>query len=407
MGAHPAATRRGGACRRSRRWPTGQPDRAARAGRGHAGRDVLRRAALGRRRAPERGPDRRRHLHLRAVGPVDQGARVRQPHDGAPGRAPRARAVHVTHRDPGRLHRPPARRLPHGRDARAGRHERPRRGLRPRGPVLHRRLDHPDLAGRQPVADDRRGQRALRRRARRPGGRPRAARRPGPPQAARRDRRREGSSRMTRLVLTAALALALAVPAAAGASQPPTGWDGTNPYRCTLQNAGFQPTGPDPAADPYCVDFDKRHQSVADGGVVAFLSLEPARVAAATDKCFYFQSDHWRGSVVQEDGSTKTYEWDGHYFFDKARGEGGVWVTNFNVNGQTGDPSQVPGVPPDIAEHFGNGTGGVITRDNFEADPTCAERAKKEGGKIYASGRAGASGGTPAGGCVRSGAVTP
>ena len=55
-------------------------------------------------------------------------------------------------------------------------------------------------------------------------------------------------------------------------------------------------------------------------------------------KCFYFQSDHWRGSIVQDDGSTKTYEWDGHYFFDKARGEGGVWVTNFNVNGQTQRP---------------------------------------------------------------------
>src|SRR5439155_1538522 len=57
--------------------------------------------------------------------------------------------------------------------------------------------------------------------------------------------------------------------------------------------------------------------------------------------------------------------------------------------------------------HFGNGTGGVITRDDVEADPTCAERAKKEGDKIYASGRAGASGGAAAAGCVRTGAVTP
>jgi hypothetical protein len=49
--------------------------------------------------------------------------------------------------------------------------------------------------------------------------------------------------------------------------------------------------------------------------------------------------------LVQDDPSTKTYEWDGHYFFDKARGEGGVWVTNFNFNGRESDPRSLPGVP--------------------------------------------------------------
>jgi len=173
--------------------------------------------------------------------------------------------------------------------------------------------------------------------------------------------------------------------ATAGAAQPPTGWDGTNPFKCTLQNAGLQPTGPNPGADPYCVDFDKRHQSVVDGGVVAFLSLEPARVAAAVDKCFYFQSDHWRGSVVQDDGTTKTYEWDGHYFFAKERGEGGAWVTNFNVNGHTGDPSEIPGIPQDFARYFGPGTGGVITRNDVKPDPNCAARAAAQHDQIYAS----------------------
>ena len=159
---------------------------------------------------------------------------------------------------------------------------------------------------------------------------------------------------MKRLAALVVVALVVACASALG-SDPPTGWDGTNPFKCVLQNAAFGPTGPDPGADPYCVEFDKRHQSVADGGVVAFLSLEPARVAAASDKCFYFQSDHWRGSVVQDDGSTKTYEWDGHYFFDKARSEGGAWVTNFNVDGHTGDPSQIPGMPQEYARYFGPG----------------------------------------------------
>ena len=177
------------------------------------------------------------------------------------------------------------------------------------------------------------------------------------------------------LVVTAAAVLLAAAPAAAVA--PPTGWNGDNPFLCELQQAGFGPTGPHPEADPYCVEFDKRHQSVADGGVVQFLSLEPARTAAASPKCFYFQSDHWRGSLVQDDPSTKTYEWDGHYFFDKARGDGGVWVTNFNFNGHTYDPGSLPGMPPQDARFFGPGTGGFITHNEFPVDPSCAQKAQQ------------------------------
>jgi hypothetical protein len=171
------------------------------------------------------------------------------------------------------------------------------------------------------------------------------------------------------------LALALAAAPALAASAPPTPWDGTNPFACELQQAGYGATVPHPDADPFCVEYDKRHQSVADLGVVDFLSKEPARTALAVDKCFYFQSDHWRGSVVQSDGSTKTYEWDGHYFFDKATGDGGVWVTNFNVNGRTFDPSTLPGMPEAFAKFFGPGTGGFITHDQVQTDPTCAAKA--------------------------------
>ena len=181
------------------------------------------------------------------------------------------------------------------------------------------------------------------------------------------------------MILVAAAFLALAAPASAQTS----GWDGSVPFNCVVHQAGFEATAPEGAADdPYCVEFDKRRQNVSQLGVVDFLSKEPARVAAAGDKCFYYQRDHWRGSVVQDDGSTKTYEWDGSYFYDRARGEGGAYVTNFNANGRTEDPSAVPGMPPEYAQHMGPGTGGVRTMGSVEVDPSCV--AKAASGSVYA-----------------------
>ena len=178
---------------------------------------------------------------------------------------------------------------------------------------------------------------------------------------------------------------ALALPAAAGASSPPTPWDGTNPFRCTIQDAGKGTTVPDPGADPYCVNFDKTNQNVSELGLVQFLSLEPARVAAASPKCFYFQQDHWRGSMVQSDGSTVLYEYYGHYFFNKATGDGGMWVRDFSLHGQTFDPAQLPGFPPAYGQYFGPGTGGMISHDQVPADPNCVAKAQSNPASIYAS----------------------
>ena len=186
--------------------------------------------------------------------------------------------------------------------------------------------------------------------------------------------------------IAGAFAFALAA-APAGALSPPTGWNGANPFNCQLQNAGFGTAFPHPDADPFCVEYDKRRQNVTELGVVDFLSQEPVRVAAAVPKCFYFQSDHWRGSIVQNDPSTKTYEWDGHYFFDKATGDGGVWVTNFNFNGQTYDPSAIPGMPPDYARFFGPGTGGMITHDSIPTDPRCVALAQANHRAVYGPGK--------------------
>lgn len=169
------------------------------------------------------------------------------------------------------------------------------------------------------------------------------------------------------------------------ASSSPTPWDGRNPYVCQIQNAGRGTKVPDPGADPYCVNFDKTNQNVTQLGLVKFLSLEPARTQSAAPKCFYYQQDHWRGSVIQSDAQTKTYEFYGHYFFNKATGDGGVWVTDFNINGKTFDPASLPGFPPQYGQYFGPGTGGFITHNAVPVDPTCAAKARANPAKIYSS----------------------
>ena len=194
--------------------------------------------------------------------------------------------------------------------------------------------------------------------------------------------------RIALAVTVAACALAATIaggPAATAAGgSGVSGWDGINPFKCKLQYAGTGTAVPDPAADPYCVEFDKTHQNFTQLGLVEFLTLEPARSAAAVPKCFYFQSDHWTGSIVQGDGQTELYHFDGHYFFDKARGAGGVWVTNFNINGHTSDPGQLPGMPAQWAQYFGPGTGGAQGAGNFPADPACAAKAAAYPSAIYA-----------------------
>jgi len=182
---------------------------------------------------------------------------------------------------------------------------------------------------------------------------------------------------MRALVGTAAAALAL-IPASVHAQGPAEPYDGTNPFDCFLQQAGTGTEFPDPDADPFCVEYDKRHQNVTEGGVVQFLSLEPARVAAASPKCFYFQRDHWVGSVVQGDGRTETYAWDGSYYFDKAKGAGGAYVENFTINNQSGNPTEVPGFPEEWKPYFGYGRGGFHSSGSVEADPECVAKAEEQ-----------------------------
>jgi hypothetical protein len=186
-----------------------------------------------------------------------------------------------------------------------------------------------------------------------------------------------------RIVLCVALAVVVTA-GTASAWSTPTPWTGTNPYHCHVQNAGLGTTVRHPGADPYCVSFNKTEQNITQLGIVTFLLNEPARTAAAVPKCFYFQEDHWRGSIIQDDGQTELYQFRGHYFFNKATGDGGAWIDDFTVNGKTFNPTTLPFFPAQYKADFGPGTGGVITHDDVPVVPQCVAMAKDDPKAVYA-----------------------
>jgi hypothetical protein len=156
------------------------------------------------------------------------------------------------------------------------------------------------------------------------------------------------------------------------ATTPVVPWDGSNPFRCTIQNVGTGTDFPDPDADPFCVEFDKTQQNVTELGLLEFLLREPARVAAASTKCFYYQVDHWTGSIVQGQ-APQLWHWDGHYFFDKARAVGGVHLERFTT------------------PLFGPVTVGSQLVDLGAAEPLCAAKVDtpEERRRVYRKGAGG------------------
>jgi hypothetical protein len=186
-------------------------------------------------------------------------------------------------------------------------------------------------------------------------------------------------------IALAALLVCAAPASAQTPGQPFAPWDGSNPFRCTIQDVGTGTDFPDPNADPFCVEFDKTQQNVTDLGILDFLSNEPARTAAAVDKCFYFQTDHWTGSIVQGE-QPELWHWDGQYFFDKAMGAGGVNITNFRILGQ---PASIPPdqLPAGFQPYFDQGGGGAYLISDIPADPNCAARVDtpEERAQIYAN----------------------
>jgi hypothetical protein len=171
---------------------------------------------------------------------------------------------------------------------------------------------------------------------------------------------------------SAALAAVALLPATAAAQSLPTPvgpWDGSNPFNCLNQDVGQGTDFPEPKADPFCVEFDKTSQNVTDFGIADFLSKEPARVAAAGTKCFYYQRDHWTGSIVQG-SDPEIWHWDGSYFFDRAKGIGGAHLTNFRIGGSPADAT--PYVPPQYQPYVEpTGGGGAIVLLETDPDPSC------------------------------------
>jgi hypothetical protein len=166
--------------------------------------------------------------------------------------------------------------------------------------------------------------------------------------------------------------LVLAAPATAQSGEPFRPWNGRIPFKCELQYVGTGTNYPHPRVDPFCVEYDKTRQNVTTFGLADFLAKEPARVATAVPKCFYFQRDHWTGSIVQG-GQRKLWHWDGNYFFDKAKGIGGVSIYNFRVGGEAVDPS--PFAPPDLKPYLHRwGGGGVMLRRVTASEPSCRAR---------------------------------
>ncbi len=211
----------------------------------------------------------------------------------------------------------------------------------------------------------------------------------------------------------ALLAAALALPASAAAQTDPypegpfAPWDGANPFNCELQDVGTGVDFPDPAADPFCVEFDKTQQNLTDLGLLAFLANEPARVGQALGKCFYYQHDHWTGSIVQGE-APELWHWDGSYVIDRGRGVFGANLQNFRILGQPASPSHYFPIPPEYAGFFDqDGIGGVLVLD-LPIDPTCADKVDtpEERGAIYAGADPGPGPG-PGGGQGGGSTVTP
>jgi hypothetical protein len=170
----------------------------------------------------------------------------------------------------------------------------------------------------------------------------------------------------TLVVLVFVLSLLAPTGASAATLAPYAGW---NPFICETQDVGTGTDFPNPGADPFCVEFDKTRQNFTGFGIVDFVLKEPARVAAASNKCFYHQTDHWTGWIIQGQWP-RLWHWDGRYFFDKARGAGGVFVRNFRIGEQTGDPTLLPGFPEQYKPFFGPGKGGVQMRLDI-GEPRC------------------------------------
>jgi hypothetical protein len=187
------------------------------------------------------------------------------------------------------------------------------------------------------------------------------------------------------LVLTAGVVWA--APAAAQ-QQPAPYADPPWAAECTFHEFG-EGEAPAPGSledDPLCVRYAKEDITVDDGGALAFLAAEPARVLAAVPACRYWQQDRW--SVQVSEGTTAVVAWEGSYWFDRGAGTGGAVLRDFRLAGQPAGAGQLADLLEPLSSEWaealrayedGAGGGGM----SFElggGDPTCATSAAPPGG---------------------------
>jgi hypothetical protein len=171
-----------------------------------------------------------------------------------------------------------------------------------------------------------------------------------------------------------------ALPGTAAADTPVRPWS-PPPFadECTVHSFG-EGEVPDPLGypeDPLCVEYAKRDITVDNGGAVAFLLAEPARVALAAPKCRYWQQDHW--SVQFSRGDVPVLRWDGSYWFDKGTGRAAGRLARLTVGGQRVGVEQaaaiVERVSPELADYLRSydrrGPGAAVVGDTA-LDPRCA-----------------------------------
>jgi hypothetical protein len=190
----------------------------------------------------------------------------------------------------------------------------------------------------------------------------------------------EARVRWSRVLGSVAVALMAASPGTAQAD--PVGTYYAPPFgdECTWHRFG-EGEAPDPTAypdDPLCVEYAKRDITVDNGGAIAFLLAEPARVVLAAPTCQYWQRDHW--SVQFSRGDVPVIRWDGSYWFDKGTGQAAGRLRNLTVGGQPADAEEaaraVEEVSPELAAFlraYGGSRGpGAGLDSGVPLDPRCA-----------------------------------
>ena len=112
---------------------------------------------------------------------------------------------------------------------------------------------------------------------------------------------------------------------------------------------------------------------MTDFGLVEFLLLEPAARRGRGAEVL-LPPDRPLDRLGRAGRGPELWNWEGRYFFDKARGMGGVYVQDFRIGGVPADPRTLPGFPPEYQAYFGPGGGGAYT-DTVAAEPSAPRRS--------------------------------